>query len=156
MKGTHFPLFKTKTEGLRTKFNLSDPKDRKKYFQAKAGTEIKKLKKYLSKKTFVGYLLGKKNSGKGTYSKLFMEAVGEEHVQHVSIGDVVRDVHGSLSSDEHKSDLIEFLGKNYRGFHSIENTINLIESRRQTALIPSELILALIKYEISKRPKRAL
>ena len=156
MRGIHFPLFKTKIEKLRHRFDLSDPKERKRYFHAKAGTEIKKLKKFLSKKTFVGYLLGKKNSGKGTYSKLFMEAVGEEHVQHISIGDVVRDVHASLSSDEHKSDLIEFLWKNYRGFHSIEETINLIEGRSQTTLIPSELILALIKYEISKRPKRAL
>ncbi|MCR4327900.1 MAG: nucleoside monophosphate kinase [Patescibacteria group bacterium] len=156
MKGIHFPLFKTKIDKLRQKFDLSDPKERKKYFHAKAGKEIVKLRKYLKKNTFVGYLLGKKNSGKGTYSKLFMEAVGAEHVQHISVGDVVRDVFMAISSKKRKKELVHFLEHNYRGFHSIEETVELIAGKSQATLIPSELILALIKYEISKRPKKAL
>ncbi|MBI2889084.1 MAG: nucleoside monophosphate kinase [Candidatus Liptonbacteria bacterium] len=156
MKNIHFPLFKTKIEKLRHRFDLSDPKERKKYFHAKAGKEIVKLRKYLKKNTFVGYLLGKKNSGKGTYSKLFMEAIGEEHVQHISVGDVVRDMFAALSSKKRKKELVDFLDRNYRGFHSIEETVKLIANKNQSTLIPSELILALIKFEISKRPKKAL
>ena len=45
MKDVDFPLFKTKTGGQ--KFMLEDPLERRKYFQAKAGPEIEKLKDYL-------------------------------------------------------------------------------------------------------------
>ncbi len=67
MKGIDFPIFKTKTEGVNGTFNLNDPAGRKQYFESKAGTEIEKLKKYLGEKTFIAFLIGKKNSGKGTY-----------------------------------------------------------------------------------------
>ena len=100
--------------------------------------------------------VGKKNSGKGTYTRLFMEAVGDKHVGHVSIGDIVRDVHKGLSDPAKKTELVEFLKKNYRGFHAVEETLDIIEGRSQETLISSDLILALVKYEISKRPKKAI
>lgn len=156
MEKIDFPLFKTKTEGVNQKFNLSDPAERKLYFEAKAGEEIKKIKNYLSKNTFIAFLLGKKNSGKGTYSKLFMEAMGADNITHLSVGDIVRDVHSNLASEEKKKAFMDFLKKNYRGFHSIEETIDLIEGRSQSALISTELIITLIKYEISKMPKKAI
>lgn len=151
-----FPIFKTKTDGVNRKFNLNDPAERKAYFEAKAGNEIEKVKKYLTDKTFVAFLMGKKNSGKGTYTKLFMEALGVKNITHLSIGDLIRDVHAALSSEEKKVELVEFLKNNYRGFHTIEETIDLIEGRNQSALISTELTVALIKYEISKRPKQAI
>ena len=95
-----FPIFKTKVEGPDRKFDLNNPDERKDYFEHKVGPEIQLLKSYLKNSTFVGYLIGKKNSGKGTYSKLFMEAVGKDHVGHVSIGDIVRDVHQGLESED--------------------------------------------------------
>ena len=157
MKDVNFPIFKTKTEGVDEKFNLNNPDDRRRYFDAKAGEEVKKLKEYLdSGKTFVAYLIGKKNSGKGTYSKLFMEAVGSKNVSHVSVGDIMRDVHESLSDSQRKKELTDFLEKNYRGFHTVEETIGLIEGRDQSSLISTELTLALLKYEISRRPRQAL
>src|SRR3990167_10047357 len=97
MKGMDFPIFKTKIGGLNKVFNLNDPGSRMEYFTAKAGEEIERLKKYLAANTFVAFLIGKKNSGKGTYSKLFSEVVGEEHVSHLSVGDLVRDIHKSIS-----------------------------------------------------------
>lgn len=152
----NFPLFKTKTEDG-TRFNLSDPADRRKYFDLKAGEEIKKLNEYLdSGKTFVGYLLGKKNSGKGTYSKLFAEALGTSKVGHVSVGDIVRDVHDAIESGEGKEELMAFLAKNYRGFHGFDELEDIILGRSTTTLISSELIMALIKYEIAKRPRTAI
>ncbi|OGE89026.1 MAG: hypothetical protein A3J07_04575 [Candidatus Doudnabacteria bacterium RIFCSPLOWO2_02_FULL_49_13] len=157
MDNSAFPVFKTKIAGLNQKFDLNDPAGRKQYFEAKAGPEVKKLKAYLDKNSFVAFLLGKKNSGKGTYSKMFMEIVGQEKVGHLSVGDLVRDVHQALeTSEQSKQELIEFLKNNYRGYHSVEETIDLIMGRNQSSLISSELILALIKYEISKRPRQAL
>ena len=156
MKDINFPIFKTKLESAKASFDLSDPIARKEYFSLKAGEEIVKLRKYLKDKTFVAYLLGKKNSGKGTYSKLFMEAVGQEHVGHVAVGDIVRDAHTGLEVPEKKSAMIEFLQKNYRGFHTVDELIGVIEGRDQSTLISTELIVALLKYEISQRSKKAI
>lgn len=151
-----FPIFKTKVGGLSERFNLNDLQDRNKYFQAKAGADIRKIKNYLESGAFVAYMLGKKNSGKGTYSKLFMEQAGSEHVSHVSVGDIVRDVHKNLDHAPNKSALVNFLKENYRGFHTVEETVDLIEGRSQSSLISSDLIVALIKFEISKRPRQAI
>lgn len=152
-----FPVHKTKIEGLSRKFNLSDPDERREYFEAKAGPEITKLKEYLGGGTFVGYLLGKKNTGKGTYSKMFSEMVGAGHIGHVAIGDIVRDIHKSLEiKDGDHQKFLDFLKKNYRGFHSVEETMDLILGRDQSNLISSELIVTLIKYEISKREKKSI
>lgn len=156
MLKAEFPIFKTRIEDLTKKFDLNDPKERKEYFKAKVGPEIEKLQEYLTSNTFVGFLIGKKNSGKGTYSKLFMEAVSRERIGHVAVGDIVRDVHKNLDSERTKAELINFLEKNYRGFHSINQTIDLIEGRNQETLMSSELIVALLKYEISRRPKQAI
>lgn len=156
MELNDFPVAKTKL-GDSQHFNLNDPAERQKYFDFKAREEIKVVKQYLDEgKTFVAFLLGKKNSGKGTYSKLFMEAVGSDKIGHVSIGDIVRDAHSLVETAAGQNELIEFLRKNYRGFHSPEETIDLILGRNQSSLISSELIMALIKYEISKRPKQAI
>src|SRR3989344_5485055 len=105
MKDFSFPLFKTKTAGLNRVFKLEDPLDRQKYFRLKAGREITKIRGYLKKNTFVGFLLGKKNSGKGTYAKLFMEAVGSPNIAHISIGDIVRSVHKDLGDKKRKKEL---------------------------------------------------
>lgn len=156
MKDIDFPIFKTKTEGVNQKFNLNDPDSRKEYFTAKAGPEIDKLKNYLESNTFIAYLIGKKNSGKGTYSKLFSEVVGEEHVSHLSVGDLVRDIHKSLSADKGSGELITFLQKNYRGFMKLDDALDAFINKNQSKLIPSEFILTLIKYEISQRPKKAV
>ena len=106
MSGFSFQVFKTKVRGVSQKFRLEDPAERKKYFNLKAGSEIKKIQKYLKKNTFVGFLLGKKNSGKGTYTKLFMEAVGGENIAHISIGDIVRGVHQELGNRTKKKELV--------------------------------------------------
>ena len=78
MKGLEFPIIGTKIKGVGKKFDLSSPSGRKKYFKVKVGDEIVHLKKFLEKNTFIAYFIGKKNSGKGTYSKLFTEIFGEE------------------------------------------------------------------------------
>lgn len=156
MKEQEFPIFKTKMEGVTSSFELNDPADRAKYFAAKAGPELRKIRAYLEQNTFVAFLIGPKNSGKGTYSKLFKEAVGREKVRHISIGDIVRDVHAGLSDKAKKKNLFTFLEKNYRGFTPLHEAIDAILSRSTTALLPDELILALAEWEISRTPRKAL
>ena len=136
---------------------LEDPVQRRKYFDSKAGPEIEKIRSFLEHgNTFLGFLLGKKNSGKGTYSKLFMEAVGGERIAHISVGDVVRSVHQDLSSSERKKELEEFLKRRYRGFIALEKIWDVIEGRDTKTLLPTEIVLALVEREIDKLGRKAI
>jgi len=151
-----FPIFKTKIEGLNRKFNLLDPKEQEEYFQLKAGKEIEKLRNFLKENTFVAYLLGKKNSGKGTYSKMFAEVVLPERIDHFSIGDMVRAIDFELKDEEKKKELIDYLEKNYRGRLSLKEIISALKNRNTKTLLPTELILVLFKREMEKREKKTL
>src|SRR3989344_9203318 len=155
MKDYVFPIFKTKQTPYK-KFSLEDYNERQKYFKHKAGPEITKIQKYLKKNTFVAFLMGKKNSGKGTFTKIFMEVVDADKIAHISIGDIVRSVHKSLSNPKSKKELIAFLKKRYRGFISIEKAIDVILGRDTKTLLPAEIILALVEREISKLNKKAV
>lgn len=156
MKDIQFPLFKTKIEGLNRKFNLTNPEEIREYFELKAGPGIKKLRDYLKNNTFIAYLLGKKNSGKGTYSKIFSEIVDKERIAHVSIGDVVRQVHQEILDQGKKEELVNWLSQNYRGYISIEKAIKALLTRNTETLLPTEFILALVKREIDKMERKAL
>lgn len=155
MKNLEFPVFKTKKTPYK-KFKLEDPKERQRYFKYKVGPEIKKIQKYLKKNTFVAFLMGKKNSGKGTYSKQFMDAVGAEHVAHISVGDIVRSVNKQLKEPKQKKELVAFLKTKYRGFISIEKALDVIAGRDTTTLLPTEIILALVEKEIDKLKGKAV
>jgi len=156
MKGIEFPLFKTKIAGVSQKFMLEDPVERRKYFQAKAGKEIEKIKEYLENNTFVGFLLGKKNSGKGTYSKLFIEALGTDRVAHLSVGDIVRSADAALRDEKSKKELTEYLKKNYRGFITVEEVVARILGRSTSGLLPTEAILALLEREMDHLGRKAV
>jgi len=157
MKGFDFPVINTKTKNAAgQEFMLEDPAERRKYFKLKVGPEIEKIKKYLRRDTFVGFLLGPKNSGKGTYTKLFMEAVGSDKVVHVSVGDLVRSVHKELSDKKKKKELVEFLKKNYRGAITVESALDVILGRDTKTLLPTEIILALAEREIGRHAGKAV
>ncbi|MDP3727732.1 MAG: nucleoside monophosphate kinase [bacterium] len=156
MPAFNFPVFKTKTPGVSDSFRLEDPVDRRRYFIAKAGPEIEKLKEYLRENTFVAFLLGPKNSGKGTYTKLFMEAVGDEHVAHVSVGDIVRSVHRELEDPAKREELVSFLRERYRGFVSVEQALDIILGRDTATLLPTEVILALVEREVGRVGRKAV
>jgi len=154
-----FPVFKTKIEGVTKEFDLSDPKGRREYFDAKAGEEIKIIRDYLEDRTFIVYLLGKKNSGKGTYTKLFMEAVGSGKIAHVSVGDIVRSTDKFFTDGADQSEkkkFLDFLKKNYRGFVPLEKVIKSLESRSTEKLLSTELTLALVKWGISELGRKSL
>lgn len=137
-------------------FDLNNPEERKRYFEMKAGPEIEKIKNYLKKNSFIVYFLGKKNSGKGTYAKMFADIVGPEKIVHFSIGDMIRKIDEELGDKKKKKELIEFLEKNYRGWVPIKEIISLLEKRNTKTLLPTDLILTLVKREISKIEKKTL
>ena len=101
MKDLDFPLFKTKSDTYK-KFDLTDFKGRQEYFEYKAGPEIKKLREYLKKNTFIAYLMGKKSSGKGTYAKMLAEVVDKDKIAHFSIGDMIRSFDETMRDEKKK------------------------------------------------------
>lgn len=152
-----FPLFSTKVEGVTKKYNLSDINERKEYFEAKAGEDIAKLKKYIDEgKTFIVYLLGKKNAGKGTYTKLLMEIFGRDKIAHLSVGDIVRDLHAAVEDENYKKELIDYLHKNYRGYITPEQALDALLGRDQKTLLPDEFIMTMVKREIDKIGKKII
>lgn len=155
MRGIDFPIFKTRTEEGR-KFDLTDAEQRREYFELKAGQEIKKIRDYLRNNTFIVYLLGKKSSGKGTYSKMLKEIVAPDKIEHFSVGDMIRSFDETIRDEAKKKDLIEFLRKKYRGPVAIEDLIKTMEERSTKVLLPTELILALTEREISKMGRKAI
>lgn len=156
MKGLDFPLYKIRIDD-KTKYNLNTVEGRKEYFEAKTGKEIKKLKTFLRKNTFVAYMLGKKGAGKGTYSKLFSEIFGSEKAIHLSVGDIIRTVEQDLKDNTKKKDIVKFLKKNYRGYAKLEDQIAAFSTRSTKGLsFSSEFILTLIKRELTKYEKKSL
>ncbi len=155
MKGIEFPIFKTKVEGDRP-FNLSDPKEREEYFNFKAGEEIKEIRKYLEKNTFIVYLMGKKSAGKGTYAKMLAEVIDPDKIEHFSVGDMIRDVDKEMQDEEKGKELVDFLKKNYRGWSSVEEMIDILKGRSTTKLLPTDFILTLVKREIAKRGHKVI
>ncbi len=154
MRGLNFPIYKTKVDGLTKKFNLTTLEGRRDYFEAKAGLEIRQIKEFLREQTFIAYFLGKKNAGKGTYTQLFIEIFGEEKIAHVSVGDVVRAAHMLLAGED--QGLRQHLEKNYRGDLPLEEAVRSLLGRSAKKLLPTELILALIKWEVDKYPGRSI
>lgn len=149
MRELDFPIIGTKVEGVRGEFELSDPEERERYFEAKVGREIERIREFLEKNTFVAYLIGKKNSGKGTYAKMFAEVVGEDKFEHVSVGDVVREVHENWEEFSKSPQLAE-LKRLYRGYISFDEAIDAFLGRTTEGLLPTEFVLALLKLHVSK------
>jgi len=155
MKGLEFPIIGTKTKGVTEKFDINSPGGRKKYFEAKAGDEIALIRKYLKNRTFVAYLIGKKNSGKGTYSQIFTEIFGDDNISLVSIGDIVRNVSADWDNFK-KSEKYEKLKKLYRGYLSFDDACDTLTGRSTDKLLPTEFVLALLKLHIRELKGKTL
>jgi len=151
-----WPIFKTKMEGVEEKFDLTSVDGRKQYFAAKAGDEIRRLQEFMQKNTFIAYMMGKKSSGKGTYTKMLAEILGEDKIEHLSVGDIVRGIDKKLADPAEKKEFVEFLKQNYRGFLSLDEILESLENRSTAKLLPTEFILAVVKGEIAKRTKKTL
>lgn len=162
MKDIIFPIFKTKIAWKNKKFDLTDVASRQKYFEYKAGSEIKKLRNYLKGNSFIVYLLGKKNSGKGTYSKMFKEIIEKDlsadssQIEHISIGDMIRSIDSTLKDEKQNKELVEFIEQNYRGPSSPQELMKSLKERSTSTLLSAELILTLAEREIAKLGRRSI
>jgi len=155
MKNLEFPIIGTKVQGLTKKFDLSGPKGREEYFKAKVGREIERIGEYLKNGTFVAFMIGKKNSGKGTYSQIFAEIFGSDKVSLISIGDIVRNTSTNWEAFS-KTEKYNRLKKLYRGYISFDSAVDALLGRSQGALLPTEFILALLKLEIEDHKGKTL
>ena len=90
--------------------------------------------------------MGKKGSGKGTYTKIITEIFGEDKIAHVSVGDLVRETDDW--SKFKKTKIYMRLRKYYRGYISFAEVEKLLASRSTKKLLPTEFILALVKAHI--------
>ncbi len=152
-----FPLFNSKALATGRTYDLNDAVGRREYFADKLGSKLDDIKEFLDRNTFVGFMLAKKSAGKGTYSKMFAELVGEDRVAHISVGDIVRYVHKMVESDPLEKDkLIHYLTSNYRGFITVDECVEALLGRSQDKLIPTEFILALVKREVEKIGRKAV
>src|SRR3989344_1942278 len=156
MKQMVFPLNGTKVKGVSQPFDLTDPVERVKYFEAKAGEEIKKLKMYMDKNTFVGFLLGKKQAGKGTYSKMFEEIVGAKRFQLISVGDLVREANLELVDKNKKKELLMDFEKKYRGVMPAKEALDWLGNRTVSQLGPTDLILFLVERAIKRVGRKSV
>jgi adenylate kinase family enzyme len=153
MKNLEFPITDAKKKGVTKRYDINSPDGRKEYFEAKVGDEIKSLKEYMEKGTFVAYMIGKKNSGKGTYTKLLAEIFGKDKIEHLSVGDIVREMHSGW--EEFKMDPeYERLKKIYRGKISFQDAEDAFLGKSQDKLLPTEFILTLLKHKINALPKK--
>jgi len=155
MKNLEFPVIDTKTKGLTQKFDISSPEGRKAYFQAKVGNEINVISNYLKDgNTFIAYMLGKKNSGKGTYAKIVTEIFGENKIAHVSVGDLVRETDDW--NNFVKTKRFERLKKYYRGYISFDEIVESLVNRSTEKLLPTEFILSLVKAHLDELQGKAV
>jgi len=156
MTSLNFPIESNKVPEVTQDFNISDPGQRQTYFRLKVGKEIEKIKLFLENHTFVAIMLGKKGSGKGTYSGMLKEIFGDDHVGQISVGDITRAVFEEIKTPQGLADLKSYLEKNYRGYVSIDEAIDIFMNKTQGKLLPTEFILALVTREIEKLPRKAL
>lgn len=147
----------TKTPGVTQSFDLNSPSGRHEYFQAKIGNEVEAIKGYLDEgNTFVSFWLAKKQAGKGTYSKMLIELLGEDRVAHISVGDLVRHTHSYMSSSNGFRELQAFFDEHYRGSIGIQEGFDALLGRNTTTLLPTEFILTLVKKEILSIGNKAI
>jgi len=152
-----FPLFNTKKLSDGKTYNLNDPLQRKEYFAARIGREVEEIKTYLDKNTFIGFMLAKKMAGKGVYSKMFEEVVGGDRLAVVSVGDVIRNVHAKLETPNGYAEVKKSVSKYYRGLMSFDEAARALLERSSARIsVPTEFLLALLKWEISKMGNKAL
>jgi adenylate kinase len=150
MKGLDFPMIKSIPPKSDRDYDLTDPEERKVYFQKKAGKEIDELKSFMRDNTFIAYMLGKKQAGKGTYTRMMMEVFGSDHIKHLSVGDLVRSTDKVKDNPAAKEELFSYLEENYRGFMPLEEAFEAFVNRDTSTLLPTEFILTLVKREIEQ------
>lgn len=153
-----FPIFNTKelTKNPNFEHDLNTPSGRRLYFGEKLGDKIEHMKEYLDTNAFIGFMVSKKMAGKSTYSKMFGEIVEQDRFKHISVGDLVRDFTQTMKHSEKRDEFEKYLEENYRGMVSLDEAIDAVVNHTQDKLIPTEIILALVKKEIEMTGRKGI
>ncbi len=147
---------KTKTDDTR-EYDLADPAARKLYFNSKVGKDVEKLREFLKSSSFIAYFLAPKMAGKGTYTAMLREVLGEDLIEHISVGDIVRKSHLEFEEKGKDSKVYKYMEKNYRGFLNLEEVFKSLVCRdTKSVSIPTEFILSLVKMEIDSLGARTI
>ncbi len=150
-----YTYIKTKVDKYKH-FDLTKPAQRKLYFNQRVGDEIDKLRVFLKNNSFIGYFAAPKMAGKGTYTKMLLEIIGKEYFEIISVGDLVRDADKEFNTEGKDSDLYQYMLQNYRGTISLEEIFDSLVNRSIATLLPTELILTLIKRKIDDLDKKTI
>ncbi len=146
-----YSVVSTKVKNGKKSFDLVDPASRKLYFNYKIGEELEYLREYLKKNTFVAYLVAPKQAGKGTYTNLLRDVVGDGYFENVSAGDVVRKVDADFAENGKDSVYYKYAQKYYRGAIDLDEAFDALTNRTSDKVsVPTELMLTLMKYEIDQ------
>ena len=87
---------------------------------------------------------------------MLQEVVSQDRITHLSIGDLVRSLDEIVKDNPKRQAWEKELAKVYRGYISLPEIIEALKTRSTQFLLPSELILALVKMEIAKMEKKAI
>ena len=154
MTNLNFPIESTKVPGVTQSFDLADPGQRQLYFKLKVGKEIEKVKTFLEDHTFVAIMLGKKGSGKGTYSGLLKEVFGDDHIGQISVGDITRSVFDEIKTPEGMANLKESVQKTIEDIFPLTKLSISLSIRPKVNYYPPNLFFPLLLVKLKNCPKK--
>lgn len=146
---------KTKNDSGKT-YDLDSVVDRRAYYQEKAGAEIEYLRDYFREQTFLGYWLAPKQAGKGTFMNGLKEIFGNDLFTHISVGDLVRAADVEFQEKGKESEFYKYATANYRGDMHIDEAFEALTGRSIKGLVPTELVMVLLRQKIEKFEKKTL
>lgn len=118
------------------------------YIQKNASVEIKKVRELLAKNRVIILPLAQKMGGKTYYLQFFTTVLGEDLFEHISAGEIVRELKTALASDsDSRAQTLVYFTK--LGLES-KAVSEQLTSSSSANLVPDEVIFAIIKDKISK------
>lgn len=144
------------TTGNGVTYDLDSVAGRREYYQEKVGPEIEFLRDYFRTQTFLGYWLAPKQAGKGTYMNGLKEIFGTEYFLHMSVGDLVRNADKEFQEQGKLSEIYAYARANYRGGMHLDEAFKALMGRTTAGLVPTELVMLLIRHAIDKAGKKTL
>lgn len=131
--------------------------DRKKYLEDKVGKEIESINKFLDEgNKFIALILGKTNSGKGTFSKILSDEVFKNKIYHISTGDLIKEFQGELNS--HKEEIDTY--RDFSRFKRLEGWERIISYQKKQkdifSIISDDIIKELIKLKLKKYKNKSI
>lgn len=137
-------------------YDLDSVAQRREYYEEKVGAEIEFLRDYFREQTFLAYWMAPKQAGKGTYMNGMKEIFGTDIFTHLSVGDLVRAADKEFQEKGKMSEVFAYAKANYRGDLHLDEVFAALSGRTTQALIPTELVMVLLRMAIERAGKKTL